>query len=285
MFSTLAPRALPIRVSFERALDLAAKYGFDALDLPIERLLARPPDPELIKHEFAVRGVRAGGWQLPFDYQALGAAEFRTELPRLARAARLAQAIDGPWCYYWIEPFSDHLSYAANEAMQIERVRAMSDVLGEHGCLLALEYIGPRTLLEGQRHPFVHTMPQALALLEAIDRPNVGLLLDCYHWYTSRGTLEEIEALTAAQVVYVHINDAPPGVEIDMQLDQVRCLPGATGVIDLVAFLRALDRIGYEGPVAVEPFDAALAALPVDQRVARAAESLDAAFAGANITP
>jgi sugar phosphate isomerase/epimerase len=284
MFSTLAPSALPIRVSFERALDLAAEHGFDALDLPIDRLLTRPLAPEVIKHELAVRGLRPGGWQLPFDYQALGAAEFRAQLPRLARAARLAQTLDSAPCYYWIEPFSDHLSYAANEAMQIERVRAMSDVLGERGCLLALEYIGPRTLLEGQRHAFVHTMPQALALLEAIDRANVGLLLDCYHWYTSRGTVEEIEALTAAQVVYVHINDAPPGVEIDMQLDQVRCLPGATGVIDLVAFLRALDRIGYEGPVAVEPFDAALAALPVDQRVARAAESLHTAFAEAGVT-
>ena len=35
MFSTLAPTALPVRVSFARQLELAAENGFEALDLPL----------------------------------------------------------------------------------------------------------------------------------------------------------------------------------------------------------------------------------------------------------
>ena len=86
------------------------------------------------------------------------------------------------------------------------------------------------------------------------------------------------------QVVYVHINDAVAGVDVDEQLDDVRRLPGATGVIDLVGFLQALDRIGYDGPVAVEPFDVSLAALPTAERVRLAAESVRGAFAAAQVS-
>jgi len=62
-------------------------------------------------------------------------------------------------------------------------------------------------------------------------------------------------------------------------------LPGATSVIDLVGFLQALDRIGYDGPVAVEPFDASLVALPPGERVRLVAESPDEAFDAAQIAP
>jgi sugar phosphate isomerase/epimerase len=51
-------------------------------------------------------------------------------------------------------------------------------------------------------------------------------------------------------------------------------LPGASGVIDLAGFLGALAHIGYDGPAAVEPFDATLAALPPAERVRLTAESL-----------
>src|SRR6185369_16124190 len=83
---------------------------------------------------------------------------------------------------------------------------------------------------------------------------NVGLLLDVWHWYTSGGTVDELKALRNEQVVYVHVSDAPVGVPVDKQIDNKRCLPGATGVIDIGGFLGALKQIGYDGPIVPEPF-------------------------------
>jgi sugar phosphate isomerase/epimerase len=99
--------------------------------------------------------------------------------------------------------------------------------------------------------------------------PNVGILLDAWHWYTSRGTLDELRALKPEQVIYVHVNDAPAGVAIDQQVDPVRDLPGATGVIDITGFLRALKTIGYDGPITPEPFKKELADLPDSETRAR----------------
>lgn len=285
MFTTLAPLALPVRVSFDRQLSLARENGFQALDLPIHHLLTqlRSESVGRIQERFAAAGVRPGGWQLPFDHQAGTDAMFTRALRLLARASWLAGQLGSPWCYHWIEPASDEFTFAQNAARHVARVRPVADILGEHGCRLGLEPIGPSTLRIGPRYEFVHSIPMALELLSAVDRPNVGLLLDCFHWYTSRGSLAELRELDASQVVYVHVNDAPAGIDVDEQLDQVRVLPGASGVIDLPRFLGALDAIGYEGPVAAEPFDAALAGIPPDERVRLAGESVRSAFTVAGV--
>jgi len=72
----------------------------------------------------------------------------------------------------------------------------------------------------------------------------------------------------------VHINDAPAGIPVDAQKDNVRCLPGETGVVDLKGFLGALDKIGYDGPVVPEPFLKELASLPGEESIRRAGEAL-----------
>jgi sugar phosphate isomerase/epimerase len=284
MFSTLAPDAVPIRVPVERQLQLAQASEFDALDLPLSLLerSGRRASVAEVGERWAAHGLRPGGWRLPFDYQA-HRTDFKADLRRLRACARMAGALASPWCYYWIEPTSEELTFSENTAMQVERLRAIADVLGEHGCRLGLEPIGPETLRVSARFEFVHSIPMALDLLRSVDRPNVGLLVDCFHWYTSHASVDDLMALAPEQVVYVHINDAVAGVEVDEQIDNVRRLPGATHVIDLVGFLQALDQIGYDGPVAVEPFDASLAVLSPVERVRAVAQSLHGAFDAAQI--
>jgi sugar phosphate isomerase/epimerase len=70
---------------------------------------------------------------------------------------------------------------------------------------------------------------------------------------------------------------------VDEQLDDVRCLPGASGLIDINAFLSALAAIGFDGPVAVEPFDRRLESLPAAGRVRLAATSLRSVFVAAGV--
>ena len=112
-------------------------------------------------------------------------------------------------------------------------------------------------------------------LYHAIESSNVGLLIDCWHWYTSHGTLDELKALDGDQVVYVHVNDAPPGIPVDEQIDNQRCLPGETGVIDIVGFLRTMKDIGYDGPVTPEPFDKRLKEMTVTDALKEVARTLN----------
>ena len=104
--------------------------------------------------------------------------------------------------------------------------------------------------------------------------PNVGLLLDAWHWYTSLGTVEDVLAMDQKQVVYVHINDAPAGIPVDKQRDNVRAISGETGVIDLAGLLGALLKIGYDGPVVPEPFVRELSSMPAADAIRRVGEAL-----------
>jgi sugar phosphate isomerase/epimerase len=147
--------------------------------------------------------------------------------------------------------------------------------LGEHGCRLGLEFIGPRTLRVDKPYGFIYSMGGMLALAHAIGTGNVGLLLDCWHWYTGLGTVSDLMGLTNEDVVHVHVNDAPDGVYVGDQIDNKRALPNETGVIDLVGFLSALQKIGYDGPVSPEPFSQSVREMAAQDAVQTTHDALD----------
>ncbi|HEX5417600.1 MAG TPA: TIM barrel protein, partial [Chloroflexota bacterium] len=136
----------------------------------------------------------------------------------------------------------------------VERFRPIAEVLRDQGGRFGIEFIGPKTLRANFKHEFIYTMDGLLELARAIGTGNVGLLLDAYHLYTSHGQVSDLDRITADDVVIVHVNDAQPDIPVDELLDQVRALPGETGVLDLVAFMTRLDKMGYAGSVMVEPF-------------------------------
>jgi sugar phosphate isomerase/epimerase len=80
------------------------------------------------------------------------------------------------------------------------------------------------------------------------------LLLDAWHLYTSGGSADDLDTITAQDIVTVHVNDAPTGLAMDEYVDNDRRLPMETGVIDLGAFMKKLAGLGYDGPITPEPF-------------------------------
>ena len=123
---------------------------------------------------------------------------------------------------------------------------------------------------------------QQLELAQTIGTGNVGLLLDSWHLHTSGDDVSVLTGLSPNDVVNVHISDAPAGFSMDEYIDCERCLPLETGIIDLQAFMRKLDEIGYDGPITAEPFNArlnALAAEAPDAALRETAEVMDRAWA------
>jgi sugar phosphate isomerase/epimerase len=187
------------------------------------------------------------------------------------------------WCPSW----SDTLDYAENYRWHIDRYRPIAQVLADHGCRLGIEFLGPKTLLAGHKYGFIRTMDEMLQLAAEIGTGNVGLLLDAWHLYTGGGTAADMDRLTAADVVSVHINDAPAGVPVDELPDTVRCLPMETGAIDLVAFMRKLAGLGYDGPVTTEPFNQRINDVAARDPQAAAQEvsaAMDRLWAAAGVT-
>ena len=272
MYRNMSPGAIGIRADLRTSLRLTADTGWQGLDLPAGEALqlARETSAAEVAALFSQAGLRPGGWGLPLEWRR---PYEDSALADLAEQAALAQQVGATRVYTWLLPFSDERPFRENFAFHVQQLGPVARVLAEHGCRLGLEFIGPRTLRDGKRYGFIYTLEGMLCLAEAIG-PNVGLLVDCWHWYTSLGTACDIRAMRAEDVVYVHVNDGPAGVAVEDQLDQVRRLPATTGVIDIAGFLGALREVGYDGPVTPEPFEPRLAQQPPEQSAREAHETM-----------
>ncbi|KPK38835.1 MAG: hypothetical protein AMJ65_12310, partial [Phycisphaerae bacterium SG8_4] len=160
-----------------------------------------------------------------------------------------------------------------------KRFREVAKILKDHDISLGLEFVGPRTSRARSRFAFICTQVEMMELAEAIGTGNVGLLLDSWHWYTSHGTIEELLQLSSKDVVHVHVNDAPSGIDVDEQMDNRRQLPVTSGVIDMKGFINALVKIGYDGPVECEPFDQGLRKMDNDPALRKTKDALDRVWA------
>lgn len=263
MFRSLSPGAIGIRASLTEGLELAKAANFQGLDINIGEVakLVEERSADYVKKLFDDASLKMGAWGLPVNWRG-DEAELKQGLERLRYLAKIGQSLGCTRLSTWIPPTSDDKPFKENFSFHVQRFRPIGQVLSEYGCQLGLEFIGPKTSRTGRKYEFIYTMEGMLELCDKIGTGNMGLLLDAWHWYTSHGTLDDLKKLTADQVVHVHINDAPTGIPVDEQIDNVRRLPGETGVIDLVGFLKCLDDIGYEGPVTPEPFSDKVKGLP-----------------------
>ena len=283
MFKNLNPGMIGIRATLSEAQEMAVQHGFVGvdLDLPDVAGMAGQASVEEVKELFARTGRRPGNWGLPIEWYGTRQ-KWIEELDRLRTCASLARDIGALRTTTVIRPWSDERSFDENYAFHVERLKPVAEILGEYGCRFGLEFIGPKTLRLEKKHEFIFTMDGMLALGRDLG-PNVGLLLDFWHWYTSHGNWEDLARLTNEDVVNVHVNDAPAGIPVDEQIDNQRCLPGETGVLDIARFLRALDAMGYDGPVTAEPFSARVNALSPPDALGETAEAMHGAWASAGL--
>ncbi len=271
--------AIGVKADQRQAIDYAAQYGFDCVDAD-GKYLGSLSDADLGRllddmHSKKVGWAIAG---LPVEFRGDDAA-FATGMTSLAAYARGLRRAHVDKVTTWILPMSKDLTYMQNLRVHSRRLREIASVLDGEGLRFGLEYVAPRTLLNAQRYTFVHTMAEMKDLIAEIARPNVGIVLDSWHWYTAGDNRADLLSLKASDVISVDLNDAPTGVAVEQQIDSKRELPAATGVIDVKTFLSSLKEIGYRGPVRAEPFNEAVRKMSAAEAIQATKAALDKAFA------
>jgi sugar phosphate isomerase/epimerase len=273
--------ALGIKANQREAVDLAAKHGFDVVDADGNSLM-RLSEGEVQDLLGYMRSKKVG-WAmagLPVDFRGEDAA-FRDGMSRFTAYAQGLQRGRVQRVTTWVMPMHATRTYLVNFKLHAARLREIARVLNDNGLRFGLEYVAPKTLWASQRYQFSHTMAETRELIAEIGQPNVGIVLDSWHWYHAGDSALDISGLQAKDVVSVDLNDAPAGVPKDQMVDGKRELPASTGVIDVKGFLGALEKIGYEGPVRVEPFNDAVRKMSPDEACDAAMAGLKKAFAQA----
>ncbi|QAY65251.1 sugar phosphate isomerase/epimerase family protein [Paenibacillus protaetiae] len=266
--------------SDERLIELAAAEGFQAVDIDAAGLIKRHGADGAAKW-LDSHGVVIGSIGLPVEWRG-SEEQFIAGLPALTEAAAGAKALGCTSCCTYILPSTDWKP-AHFMAVATRRLRICAQILGAYGIRLGLEFVGPHHLRTAWKYPFIWTMDETLDWIEAIGEPNVGLLLDAYHWHTTGLSEIDIERLKAHQIVYVHINDAPD-VPVEAVLDNDRLYPGE-GVIDLAGFLRGLHNIGYTGVVSQEILTPSMPSDTPENLIRRSRIGFDRVYEAAGLAP
>jgi len=275
----LTPGSIGVQLGQAEMLITASTHGFESIE-PYASELAEWSDGQLagFKDQMAAQGIVWAASGLPVDFRR-DEARFREGMTALPVFAQALQRAGVTRVGTWLMPNHATRTYRQNFDLHAERLREVATVLGDHGLRFGLEYVGPKTLWSANRYSFVHSMAETKELIVAIDKPNVGFVLDSFHWFTAHETVDDLLTLTNSDIVTCDLNDGRPGRTADEQIDGERMLPTTTGVIDIQSFLDVLVQIGYDGPVRPEPFNQALNAMPNEEALSATAKAMQAAAA------
>ena len=236
--TSFGPLLFPGRL--EEGLEAVAGNGFSAVELSVHdagHVDAQRLSALLEQHGLAVSAI-ATGQACVCDGLCLDAADPAVRqgaAARLAGAVELAADLGASVIVGGIRGRFD-----VPQAERADRRRDVLDALGQS--TRRATRLGVTQVLEPiNRYEtgLVHTAAEALEVLEEIDEPSMGVLLDTFHMNIEERSLPDAIRAVGDRLAYVHVADSN------------RLAPGH-GHIDFPGVARTLEEIGYQGPVVAE---------------------------------
>ena len=217
--------------------------GFDLVEFPLM-------DPDTFDGDTARRALSDAGMSattslgLPQhadvssedpDVVAAGATLLRTALDRTAEmgSTRLCGVLYGAMKKH-MAPMSER-----GRLHSVEAIRDLADQAKTLDVHLSLEVVNR------YESNLLNTGRDALQFLKEVDRAEVSVHLDTYHMNIEESDMFQPFLDTQERLGYVHIGESHRGYL-------------GTGSVDFESTFRALDRIGYDGPIVFESFSSAV---------------------------
>ena len=123
-------------------------------------------------------------------------------------------------------------------------LRKMVQKCDPYGIKLSIEFIGQPTMT-------INRFEDALAIVEEVGSPNVGITLDQYHFHGMASSFESLEKADGKRIFIWHLNgveNVPCGAAYNN--DEKRLWPDEPGdCLDHKRFADTLKKIGFEGDV------------------------------------
>ena len=160
-------------------------------------------------------------------------------------------------------------------------LRELASIAERRGVALAFEFLG-------QKDCTVPTLALAEEIVQKVNRRNIGLVIDSFHFYIGGSTIKMIDSLDPKRLFIFHIDDAED-LPREQLTDAHRLLPGL-GILPLKEIIGGFRRIGYDANASVEifrpeywerdPFELARAAKAAVEKVLSGVKSVPPTSAG-----
>ncbi len=228
--------------------------------------------------------IRLGTFRLPFDWDT-EEERFAKDLEKLPELARAAAEVDCTRCVATLPPADDTRPYHENFEFHRRRLSEICGALQPEGVWFGVGFQAAEYLRKDRTYQFIHDLDALTLLLNMVDAPNMGLLLDIWDLVAAGGSVETIRNLPLGQIVAVQVAEMPADVPL-AELDQnARLLPGAeNSQIDTAGVLTTLADFGYNGPITPKPSRSVFQSRRRDVIVKQTGEAMDRVWRAAGLT-
>jgi 2-keto-myo-inositol isomerase len=226
----------------------AASAGFDYVEIWAAKLRAflQQQSPADLKTLFAENNIK------PLSINSIEHITFR-EPPAYAQIkaqceelCAIAAAIECPYVVVVPGKLPTELTSSGDVIEETVGVlRELASIAERHGVALAFEFLG-------QKDCSVQRLDLADEIVQNVNRRNIGLVIDSFHFYAGGSTIRMIEGLDPKRLFIFHIDDAED-LPREKLTDADRLLPGL-GILPLKEMIAAFRKIRYDANASVETF-------------------------------
>ncbi|QHE51695.1 sugar phosphate isomerase/epimerase [Pontibacillus sp. HMF3514] len=244
--------------TLEQDLQLCEQFGYDYIEIRLDKL-----KEYLIHHtvEDLVNFFNTSNLK-PLSLNAIEFFTFqnKTSFALMEKDLRLLAEIgERIGCSTIVVVPSFDIGHKTKTEIKEETVQCLERLVSiiEHTSMkLALEFVG-------YPNCSINTIHQANEIIETMDHPQIGLVVDCFHVYAMNSNLEDLRHVKDENILLFHIDDCEDLPQGSLR-DWHRLWPG-DGVIPIEEIYNILREKGFKGPASVELFRPAYWELPPEQ--------------------
>lgn len=181
---------------------LAKEAGYDALELhtdKLDRYIASGLGADYLAEKLEEHGILASGIDIIGAVETQDPQAFAAILEKTKFLCKFAQVIRCPTIQ--LNAFSE-----LEHHTELEQIKLTAKNIARI-CEIGLEH-GIRFQLEAAAWTPIHSLEQCQNLLEVVNKANLGLVIDFWHFWAARGaTPEQIRKLDLSLIYAVHISD------------------------------------------------------------------------------
>lgn len=233
--------------TLEKDLEFCEKYGYELIEIRLDKLrdYLKIHTVEDLAAFFKKSRIK------PYAFNALEFITFRDEAgykqikDDLKFLCEVGEKINCKKIV--VVPTFDIGGYTKTQIKE-ESMRALNDLADtaeKYGVKLAYEFVG-------YPNCSVNTFGQTYDIVKSVNRDNVGLVLDCFHFHAMGSRIEDLKKADPKKIFIFHIDDSED-LPVGAARDDKRLWPGE-GAVDLDTILSTLKEIGYSEMTSVELF-------------------------------
>lgn len=218
-------------------LDQIAAAGFESVEIHEPDLTGFSGTAAEIGAYAKSLGLRIDVLQPFHDFEGLTGDARKAALARLDRKLELMKDLGAATLLIGT---TTHKDAAADTKALCQDLSELADRAGKAGCRAAL------LARPWARH--IKTEMEAMALVEAVDSPHLGLGLNSFFSLADGSQAARLRDIPGDRIFHVQLSDAPA---LDFDISHLKShfglLPGQGG-LNLASFVRVVARAGYDGP-------------------------------------